>query len=188
MNGTVIFQIDTTGEIKNLSTRRCYEFIKLDKQTFTNTLKQRSLISISIFKITHKMNISQHIKQVFLPMIKKGFIAILIIYSVSKYFDWPLDWFSGFYIITLLYYFRKVSKFKYEKKDIVVMVVSVFSTSVALLLYWVTIQKFSLMGDLFLQIISFGLFVLVCISLWILPFLFGSNSLRAQIGEKNIWT
>jgi hypothetical protein len=80
-----------------------------------------------------------YIKSNYFPLLGKSTLAILIVFFVSSYFGWPLDWFITFYLVLLVYYVQKTYKLRYNlTRDIVLVIVSA-------LLIW-TLPFLGLMG------------------------------------------
>lgn len=126
----------------------------------------------------------KYVTKIFLPLLGQSIIAILVVYIVSSYFEWQLDWFIAFYIILLIHYVQKVYKFRYKQvRDRLLVIVSVCSTSIAIPLYWIIYKNTQKFEGLLFQLLSLGLYIMVFSLLWLFPYLFGSDQLKEQLGK-----
>lgn len=128
---------------------------------------------------------NKYIKQKYIPLLWKSVVAILVVFFISSYFRWPLDWFVTFYLLLLVYYAQTVYKFQYKKtRDIVSVVASACSTIIVIPVYWMIYKHVDAKSVLF-QFLSLLLYLIAFSLLWLLAYFWGSDSLKAQL-EKNI--
>jgi hypothetical protein len=125
-----------------------------------------------------------YIKSNYFPLLGKSTLAILIVFFVSSYFGWPLDWFLTFYLALLVYYVQKTYKLRYNlTRDIVLVIVSALLTLPMVFAYWLIYQTHAIQGILF-QFLSLGLYVLIFSLLWLFPYFLGSDIFKEQLEKK----
>lgn len=125
-----------------------------------------------------------YIKSNYFPLLGKSTLAILIVFFVSSYFGWPLDWFITFYLVLLVYYVQKTYKLRYNlTRDIVLVIVSALLTLPMVFVYWLIYHTYNIEGILF-HFLSFGLYTTIFSLLWLLPYFLGSDILKEQLEKK----
>lgn len=125
---------------------------------------------------------NKYIKQVFLPILGQSMVAILVVYFVSAYYEWRLDWLITFYLILLIYYIQRVYKFKFQRvQDLVIIIISVCSTFIIIPIYWIILKNTQRLEGILFQLLSVGLYVIVFSFIFLIPYSLGSDNLREQL-------
>jgi hypothetical protein len=125
-----------------------------------------------------------YITRKYFPLLGQSIFAVMIVYFVSSYFDWPLDWFITFYLILLVYYFQKTYKLQYKRtRDIILVIVSALFTLPVAFVYWMLYHTHNV-EEIVFQLLSVGLYVIIFSLLWLPPYFLGSDFLKEQLEKK----